>query len=276
MNLQSLLITHYKKSKSTRQICRIYKDKFTMGTPGLIGLERLENGENESFEGYPSEGLDEKAKKLWKDCQYHIDGKLEVNTFEAFLDTLETLQEHTLKKSDKNGRNVFHSLLYEEQTRVWNTKCLDTESRAKVVAIIKAICRTFPKQVIGELMKQQDTNRRTPLHYAAFLDINDEEEESNVTLAILLNGGDSTLFMSDKNQDVPVHFIGTSNLKTLLDTKRRIEGPIKHKDCVLHVDASIFNPPNDEGSEKTFEYLEMLGLEHKDLFDHPVITAIIW
>ena len=56
-----------------------------MGTPGLIGLERLENGENESFEGYPSEGLDEKAKKLWKDCQYLIDGKLEVNTFEAFL-----------------------------------------------------------------------------------------------------------------------------------------------------------------------------------------------
>ena len=125
-------------------------------------------------------------------------------------------------------------------------------------------------------MKQKDNNKRTPLHYAAFIDINEEEEDSNITLALLLNGGESTLFEKDKDKVAPVYLIGTSTLKTLLDTKQRIEGPVGDKNCVVHIDASIFQPLKSPYSRKKLVYLWMLASKHKDLFDHPVITAIIW
>ena len=249
-----------------------------MGTPESTEmLNSVESGDFPTEENEfpckgddPFEELDQKAKQLLKTCHGHY-----LDFFNTLLD--KGLEEGTLKKRDKNKMNVFHLLLYEKQTRVWNTKDLDSESRAKVVAIIKGICQKFPNRVTDQLMEQQDSNGRTPLHYAAFIDINDEKEDSNITLALLINGGDRALFVEDKNGEAPVSFISTSNLKTLLDTKQRIEGPVGHKDCVAHVDVSNFQSPRGKKKYTSrFEYLQKLAGKHKDLFDHLVITAIIW
>ena len=303
-----------------------------MGTPGSYKLREtdMETGVSTDFPctGDPFEGLDDKPKKLFQYCQDLKQTSIEA--IEAFLETseevtlkqtdknginvdcccrdlnqssikvieafLETFEEVTLKQTDKNGMNVFHVLLFEkENSPDWFAKNLDSESRAKVVSIIKSICKKFSKQVIGQLMKQQDNNQRTPLHYAAITDIDGEPEESNITLALLLHGADKALFQKGQSEKCwePVRFICTSTLSTLFDTKHENDGPVGHPERVAHCDISTLRPENFEkkskdSEEKTenskkksknplsLDYIRILAMRHSDLFDHQVLSALIW
>ena len=217
-----------------------------------------------------SEGLDEKAKKLLEACQ------------DPDHNSIQDLNEETLTKVDKNGMNIFHVLLFDKenhegQNQEWYTKSLDTASRRKVVAFIEEICQNFPKQVI-DLMMQKDNFERTPLHYAGIIDVIDESEDSNITLALLKHGADKALFVEDKKKETPVSFIGTSNLRVHLDTKQRIEGPVGHKDQVAHCDISILQAKVEKTTKYPLDmdYLRTLAKKHRDLFDHQVISAMIW
>ena len=231
--------------------------------------------------GDPFEGLDDKPKKLFQDCQDLNQTSIE--------DSLETLEEETLKQTDKNGMNVFHVLLFEKGNGPdWFAKNLDSEARTKVVSIIKSICKKFSKQVIGQLMKQQDNNQRTPLHYAAITDIDGEPEESNITLALLLHGADKALFQKGQSEKCwePVRFICTSTLSKLFDTKHENDGPVGHPDRVAHCDISTLRPENFEKKSKnskeksknplSLDYFKILAVRHSDLFDHQVLSAFIW
>ena len=65
-----------------------------------------------------------------------------------------------------------------------------------------------------------------------------------------------------------------------MDKKQRIEGPVGHKDQVVCCDLSILQPKvgcNTKNENPVyFEYLETLAEKHRDLFDHTVISAMIW
>ena len=217
-----------------------------------------------------SEGLDEKAKKLLEACQ------------DPDHNSIQDLNEETLTKVDKNGMNIFHVLLFDKenhegQNQEWYTKSLDTASRRKVVAFIEEICQNCPKQV-DLMMMQKDNFERTPLHYAGIIDVIDESEDSNITLALLKHGADKALFVEDKKKETPVSFIGTSNLRVHLDTKQRTEGPVGHKDQVAHCDISILQPKVEKTTKYPLDmdYLRTLAKKHRDLFDHQVISAMIW
>ena len=56
----------------------------------------------------------------------------------------------------------------------------------------------------------------------------------------------------------------------------RNEGPVGHKDQVALCDVSILKPDITKKNSLNFEYLEILAKKHRDLFDHPVISAMIW
>ena len=215
----------------------------------------------------PFEQLDDKTKELFQNCQKH-----DLNAI------LKTIGEENVEKVDKNKMNVFHQLLYDAQNQDWFTKNLDSEASKNVVKIIKAICQKFPK-VTDALMIMRDGMGRTPLHYAGIIDVEAEEEE-NITLAFLNHGADKALFIKDDNEDAPVDFIRTGNLKTHLDTKQRIEGPIGHERQMAHCDTSILRPEPSKTDDKSgslgFDYLEILAKRHRDLFDHQVISAMIW
>ena len=231
-----------------------------------------------------SEGLDEKAKKLLEACQ------------DPNHNSIKDLREETLTKVDKNGMNIFHVLLFDEENQQgtdheWYTKTLDTATRQKIVTFIEAISQKFPKQVIEKLMIQPDNFNRTPLHYAGIIDEGNENEDSNITLAYLKHGADKALFEEDENKESPVNFIATSNLKVHLDSKQRNQGPVGHKNRVAHCDISILQPkvkveehqtPNTKPQTRNpkiplnLEYLEKLATKHRDLFDHQVVSAMIW
>ena len=129
------------------------------------------------------------------------------------------------------------------------------------------------------MMIHRDSLKRTPLHYAGLIDVDGEKEDSNITLALLEHGADKALFFTAENQVpvIPVNFIGTSNLRVHLDTKQRIEGPFGHR--VAHCDTSILQPEVKPG-QKTIKLDHLwklhLSQKHRDLFDHPVISAMIW
>ena len=239
------------------------------------------------------EGLDEKAKKLLQTCQYlnqqtseGLDEKAK-KLLQACQDpdhnSIQDLDEDTLKKEDKNGMKIFHVLLFDQQNKElteWYTKSLDdTASRKKVVAIIEAICQKFPK-LVEPMMIHRDNFGRTPLHYAGIIDVGEENEDTNITLTLLKYGADKALFMEDRKKETPVSFIETSNLKAHLDTKQRIEGPVGHKDRVAHCDISILQPKVEDNqttkSPLKLDYLQILAKKHRDLFDHQVISAMIW
>ena len=237
------------------------------------------------------EGLDEKAKNLLKTCEYlnqqtseGLDEKAK-KLLEACQDTdhnsINDLHKNTLKQTDKNGMNIFHVLLFDQKNEglgKWYTKNLDIASRKKVVTIIEAICKKFPEEV-QSMMIHRDSLKRTPLHYAGLIDVDGEKEDSNITLALLEHGADKVLFFTAVNQVpvIPVNFIGTSNLRVHLDTKQRIEGPFGHR--VAHCDTSILQPEVKPG-QKTIKLDHLwklhLSQKHRDLFDHPVISAMIW
>ena len=128
------------------------------------------------------------------------------------------------------------------------------------------------------MMIHRDNLKRTPLHYAGLIDVDGEKEDSNITLALLKHGADKALFVEDKKKETPVSFIGTSNLRVHLDTKQRIEGPVGHKDQVAHCDISILQPKVEKTTKYplNLDYLRKLAKKHRDLFDHQVISAMIW
>ena len=244
-------------------------------------MENLENGkvatEQTEFphKGDPLEGLelDDKVKKLWQTCQ---DPDLKL-----ILDHDEDTLKRALEVVDRNGMNIFHALFFDPEDQDWYTKNLKPESRKKVVTFIETICQKFPES--KSMMIVQDHLKRTPLHYAGIIDIDDEKDEkgdSNITLALLKNGADEGLFLEDSNKETPVSFIATSNLKAHLDTKQRNQGPVGHTDQVAHCDISILQPkvPKDQKTKYplNLEYLKILARKHRDLFDHQVISAMIW
>ena len=259
-----------------------------MGTPGSYKCEiDMEPGVCTPKEfpcaGDPFEGLDEKPRKLFQYCR-----DLNQPSIEAIEAFLETFEEVTLKQTDKNGMNVFHVLLFEKGNGPdWFAKNLDSEARTKVVSIIKSICKKFPK-VIGPLMKHKDNKYRTPLHYATITDIDDEPEESNITLVLLLHGADKALFQKGQSEKCwePVRFICTSTLSKLFDTKHENDGPVGHPDRVAHCDISTLRPENFEKKSKnskeksknplSLDYFKILAVRHSDLFDHQVLSAMIW
>ena len=234
------------------------------------------------------EDLEEKAKKMLETVQY--EGlKLDDDT-KRFLQTrnrqisektchdhfsILDLDEATLIKLDKYKMNIFHLLLFDPKQK-WNTKKRDTLDRKKVVGIIEAICQKFPEQV-KPMMLEEDIFGRTPLHYAGIIDVDNEKEDSNITLALLKYGADKALFMKDRKQERPVSFIGTSNLRAHLDTKLETRGPVGHGLEEFQHDTSIL-VPKDESNKDTlnFGHLETLAEKHRDLFDHRVISAMIW
>ena len=237
---------------------------------GTVSTEQAEF----PYKGDLLEGLDDRVKELWQTCQEP--------ELKSILDHLEN--EDTLKKAlevvDRNGMNIFHALLFDPQDQDWYTKNLKTdyESRKIVVKFIEAICQKFPEA--KSLMIVQDHFKRTPLHYAGIIDLDDEKEESNITLALLKNGADEGLFLPDSNEDTPVNFIATSNLKAHLDTKQRNHGPVGHKGRMAHCDTSILQPkvppPQETKYGLNFAYVQILAHKHRDLLDHQVISAMIW
>ena len=289
-----------------------------MGTSGSksfdVEMDTLAEETKFPYGGDPFEGLSERAKKIFQGCQdlnlQTIEGleekakkllltchDLNLQRFEGLekadrllqacqdpdLNSIQDLDENTLKKVDKNGMNIFHVLLFDKenhkgQNQEWYTKNLDTASRQKCVAFIEAICQKLPKQDIESMMIHQDNFGRTPLHYAGIIDIVDESEDSNITLALMKHGADKALFVEDKKKETPVSFIGTSNLRVHLDTKQRTEGPVGHKDQVAHCDISILQPKVEKTTKYplNLDYLRKLAKKHRDLFDHQVISAMIW
>lgn len=256
----------------------------------------LENGkvatEQTEFphKGDPLEGLelDDKVKKLWQTCQDpdlksildHLD-KAEGVYLLLENGENEDMLKKALEVKDRNGMNIFHALFFDPEDQDWYTKNLKPESRKKVVTFIETICQKFPES--KSMMIVQDHFKRTPLHYAGIIDIDDEKDEkgdSNITLALLKNGADEGLFLEDSNKETPVSFIATSNLKAHLDTKQRNQGPVGHTDQVAHCDISILQPkvPKDQKTKYplNLEYLKILARKHRDLFDHQVISAMIW
>ena len=243
----------------------------------------MEMGERRQQVDFPCEGdtlegqvVDDKAKRLWIACQ------------EPDLSSiLEDLEEDTLEKItkvvDNNGMNIFHALLFDKDHERWYTKKLEKEARTKVVSFIEDICQKISEKVIVDMMTVKDNYGRTPLHYAGIID---EEKEntnnSNIVLALLKNGADKTLFVKDRNGETPVSFILTSNLKVHLDTKVTIEGPDGHMEQEAHCDTSILQPTveSNDSSERNhplnFDCLEELPEKHRDLFDHLVVSAVIW
>ena len=239
-----------------------------------------------------SEDLDEKAKNLLQICQY-----LNQQTFEGLNEkakklleacqdpdhnSIQDLDGETLMKKDNNGMTIFHVLLFDAGNE-WYTKNLNTALKQKVVAFIEAISQKLSKQDIESMMVHQDILKRTPLHYAGFLDVVDEKEDSNITLALMKHGADKALFMEDGNEQTPVSFIDPSNLKVHLDRKQTNQGPAGYKNRVAHFDVSVLQPAPDSTdlSRKTrypwnLQHLEKLGNKHLDLFDHQVISAMIW
>ena len=221
------------------------------------------------YKGDPFEALDPDAKGLFKACQ-DLD-------HEKVTKLLETLAEETVRKVDKNGMNVFHVLLFDRLNQDWYTKHLNIESCKTVVKITKAICQKTKKSVTDAMMNAKDSINRTPLHYAVIIDGDDEDEESSVTLTFLRHGGDKALFVNGnmrKKQEAPVTFIKTSLLKSLLDTKHRNEGPIGHPDRVAHCDISILKP--QIAGREEYDCLVKLAEKHTDLFDHQVVSGMIW
>ena len=95
-------------------------------------------------------------------------------------------------------------------------------------------------------------------------------------MALLKCGADKALFVKDKNEGIPVSFIGTSILKAYLDTKQEIDGPIGHKDTMVHCYVSALQPKSSQKNSLNFDFLEILAEKHRDLFDHQVISAMIW
>ena len=194
----------------------------------------------------------------------------------------ENLEEDTLLKIvevvDKNGMNIFHSVLFNPKSGRWFIKRLDNTAITKVVAFIEAICEKIPsKDILTGMMVTQDNIGRTPLHYAAIID---ERHESKITLAFLKYGADKALFVKDENGETPVSFMPTSILQAHLDTKFWTEGPCGHKDELFYCDLSILQPMVEADSEKTnslnFEYLHLLAKKDKQLFEHPVIKTMLW
>ena len=248
-----------------------------MEQPEVI-VDEASSPEEKAFpcEGDPLEGrdVDNKAKILWIACKRpelsSILDDLEKETLEKIVDVL-----------DRNGMNIFHALLFNPNSHRWFAKKLETEARTNVVKFIEAISQNFPNKIKSMLI-HQDNYERTPLHYAGIIDVENEMDESNITLALLKCGADEVLFVKDKRQETPVSFIGTSNLKAHLDTKQEIEGPVGHEDQMFHCDLSILQPKvEDEANSKNknpvnFEFLEILAEKHRDLFDHSVISAMIW
>ena len=226
------------------------------------------------YKGDLFKDLDDEVKRLWKACQ-------EPDLYDLCSIPMDVVtSEKAVNVVDKNGMNIFHALLFDqrgESQTTWYTKKLDTETRKKVVRIIEAICQKYPKQV-EPMMTRQDKYNRTPLHYAGIIDVDYEKEESNsnITLALLKYGADKGLFLEDSNRETPVSLMRTSNLKAHLDTKQRNEGPVGHKDQVALCDVSILKPDITKKNSLNFEYLEILAKKHRDLFDHPVISAMIW
>ena len=220
------------------------------------------------------EDLGENAKRLLQTRHRQISEKTcqDLDHY-SILD----LHEATLVNSkDKNDMNVFHVMLFGPEEEVWNARKHENEDRKKVVGIIEAICQKFPEQV-KPMMLEEDIFGRTPLHYAGIIDVDNEKEDSNITLALLKYGADKALFMKDRKQERPVSFIGTSNLRAHLDTKLTTEGPVEHDLEKFQHDISIL-VPKDESNKDTlnFGHLETLAEKHRDLFDHRVISAMIW
>ena len=244
----------------------------------LSELRQVEGGENQSEENppFPYQGdvleglqLDRRVKIFWKACQEENHSSLPKLISEE--DTLEKI----VKVKDKNGMNILHVLLFDAKNdnEKWFTNSLDTVARTNIVKFIEAICQN-KKISFKPMMNVQDKYNRTPLHYAGMLDnVMNENDESNITLALLKYGADKALFVKDINGHTPVNFIKASCLKAHLDTKHTIKGPGGHEKH--EYDVSILKP---EPKKNTcgFEYLEMLADKHKDLFDHPVVSALIW
>ena len=140
----------------------------------------------------------------------------------------------------------------------------------------------------GQAQADKDNKDRTPLHYATITDIDDEPEESNITLVLLLHGADKALFQKGQSEKCwePVRFICTSTLSKLFDTKHENDGPVGHPDRVAHCDISTLRPENFEKKSKnskeksknplSLDYFKILAVRHSDLFDHQVLSAMIW
>ena len=218
---------------------------------------------------------DPNVKRLWEVCQ-----DPDLYSLSSILDDLEqdTLEKIVKKDGvDEDGMNIFHVLLFDQQNEPWYTKELETKTRKNVVQFIEAICQRIGEEnIIEEMMSAKDKYKRTPLHYSGIIDGEKENDESNITMALLKCGAEMVLFEEDTSEGIPVNFIATSNLKSYLDTKQKIKGPVGHKDTMVHCYVSALQPKSSQKNSLNFDFLEILAEKHRDLFDHQVISAMIW
>ena len=82
---------------------------------------------------------------------------------------LKSIEDHfqdkdTLKKVvevvDKNGMNIFHVLLFDQENEPWYTKELETKTRKNVVQFIEAICQRIGEENIIEEIEENQTKNR--------------------------------------------------------------------------------------------------------------------
>ena len=103
------------------------------------------------------------------------------------------------------------------------------------------------------------------------------DENSNIALNLLKFGGDQCLFEEDSEGEIPANFMSTKALEKHLDSKCIVKGPKGHKNQMAYCNIEMLNgPPCDTNRPSNMVNLEKLAWKHKDLFDHPVISSMIW
>ena len=283
----------YSFVNGTQKDTQIPMEPIPNGTQKDTQVLNVQNKGLEEFDGWsddPFQDLTDQQKSLMMEC------KKEKVDFERFQEYFNPLNENGFKPFiDKNGMNIFHVLLFNEKEKDWDwyTKDLDKENRKNTIKIMELIFEKIP-QLKGEMVIKKDNFGRTPLHYAGIVDGEAEDEESSIALALMKNGADMCLFEPDRKKEKAVNLISTEILKKILDSKLKIKGAAGHPNQTAYCDIEILQPirkkekRKKKQDEKTVEdqkptkyplkmdYLQNLICKHQDLFDHHVISALIW
>ena len=180
---------------------------------------------------------------------------------------------------DKNGMNLIHVLLFNSKDSQWYVKDIESSEHEGYIEIIEAIFKKCSQTEINDMVMKEDNNGSTPLHYATIIDKVFENDKPSIALMLMKYGADKTLFLKDKDCRKPIDFINTENLRRYLDTKVIIKGPEGHEEQTAYGNIGIFQSvQKDKNKTKivSMENLEKMLPKHEDLFDHHLISAMIW
>lgn len=152
----------------------------------------------------------------------------------------------------KDGRNIFHVLLYDK----YNIQGHQSGNWEIETNVHKMLCILFQSRSCGEtgvLVNQQEPiSKNTPLHLAAKL------KGQEIIKILLANGAEESLFLANdirvgkgntgddweaRHAEIPANLMQTSTLKEFLDTKITYDGKLncfKSQNCFAQPITKIF------------------------------------